>query len=281
MIYFVKSGARVLGTAVVTTLLFSVGLEAQHYLPEGTVTHSGHNVIVFADDPRPLDQAVSAIAEAYGWVIDYEDPVYSSSESRDATAPEWRREHPKERGLLIPSGASFRADLGRADSVKLHETDVLERVVMQYNRTRNPGIFRVIRVMGGRTAITGHSRQATQTDNTILDTEIQIRSQKETASLALQNLVSVCSSAGGIPINLGLLPINILDQVTLDEFAGKVACRVELSRILSKLPAPLTYQMLYDLSSRAYFLSIILAHQTVTGPDGKTILVPLKTATNP
>lgn len=36
-----------------------------------------------SNDPRPLWRAMSALAEECGWIIDYEDPVYSEN---DATA---------------------------------------------------------------------------------------------------------------------------------------------------------------------------------------------------
>src|SRR5260370_24713242 len=85
------------------SLLFILVLLPQPYLsaeakPRATITRSGNEVLVSADAARPLLEALTVIAEEYGWIVDYEDPIYSSAESRDVTDPAWRREHPKGRG---------------------------------------------------------------------------------------------------------------------------------------------------------------------------------------
>lgn len=68
--------------------MFVVGANAQKYLPKAGVSYSGEDVIVSASDPRPLEQAITSVSEKYGWIIDYEDPVYAIQESRDAAIPE-------------------------------------------------------------------------------------------------------------------------------------------------------------------------------------------------
>src|SRR5713226_1423210 len=44
------------------------------FMESAVVEHRGTFATVTASDPRPLLQAVTALREEYGWVIDFEDP---------------------------------------------------------------------------------------------------------------------------------------------------------------------------------------------------------------
>src|SRR5690242_11730044 len=86
------------------------GVDAHFEASEGSVT-------LVSKDARPLWAALFAIGGKYGWAIDYEDPVYSGGEIRDAAIPEWRLKHPHERGLLIPAGTQLTVPLGREEDL--------------------------------------------------------------------------------------------------------------------------------------------------------------------
>jgi hypothetical protein len=61
-------------------------VHAQHTEPgtgywyEGVVTHGQGKATVESNEPRPLQEAMEALAKEYGWTIDYEDPAYSADE---------------------------------------------------------------------------------------------------------------------------------------------------------------------------------------------------------
>lgn len=48
------------------------------FLPAAVLGHCGATATLTANDPRPLLQAVEGISEEYGWIVDFEDPLYRS-----------------------------------------------------------------------------------------------------------------------------------------------------------------------------------------------------------
>lgn len=244
-------------------------MDAQAYYPKARLTTIGRNDHVIANDPRPLSQALLALSERYGWAVDYEDPVYSLSESKDITSPDWRRTHPGEPGILVAAGGSFDADLGRADAIRSHEDDVLRSMVRQYNQTGNPGVFKLIEASGGRTAIAGRSRSAEQSDSYVMEATIPTQQSSQDGLSALTVIVSKCSEASQTHIVLGLIPVNLLNQTIVKGTAEKATCRAEVAKVLSGLPGVYSYQMLYDISGRQYFLSIVPVLQARSASDGR------------
>jgi hypothetical protein len=45
-----------------------------HFLSHANIERRDGQVSVLANSPRPLDQAVAAIRQEYGWIVNYEDP---------------------------------------------------------------------------------------------------------------------------------------------------------------------------------------------------------------
>ena len=48
------------------------------FMNAAVVQHNGTGATLTANDPRPLMQAVEAISQEYGWIVDFEDPLYQS-----------------------------------------------------------------------------------------------------------------------------------------------------------------------------------------------------------
>lgn len=258
-------------------------LKAQPYLPKARVTHSSHETTIVARDPRPLDQAITAVGEEYGWVIDYEDPVYSDREARDAASPGWRRTHPTEQGLLLPSGGEFVATLrsgAMANKDKDKKVDTLKSLLTQYNASSNPGQFQLIHTQHGRVVVSGRPRGKRDPIPGALDTILEPSPEKQTATLALQDVVKKCSAGREVAITLGIIPVNALNQTVVTGSKGSLSCRSELGRVLNALPYQVEYRLLYDIGSRSYVLSIVPAHHLVTGANGESTLVPLQKTTS-
>jgi hypothetical protein len=236
--------------------------------------HSGEDTIVKADAARPLAAALGVIAEQYGWKVDYEDPVYANGEAKDASVPEWRKQHPESKGVLIPSGGVFFANLGRISSTNPDERSVLEMLVQAYNSSANPGYFTLIETPNHRFCIRGSSRSPSSSKSTqIFDELIQVKSEQQSGLDALQELTSHCAT--NTPIELGLVPSNSLSQTTIKGYTELLSCRERLGRILSAMPSNLIYDLFYDIGSKSYYLSIVPAHRVIIGSDGKEIRVPL------
>ena len=84
-----------------------------HSLYSQTVSITSHDgkVSMKVTEARPLEELVNALSERYGWILDYEDPVYSDSEVKDDTDPAWRASHPTAARTNSPKGISFAATL--------------------------------------------------------------------------------------------------------------------------------------------------------------------------
>ena len=77
--------------AVSATVLITLCAHAQQELAGAKVTRSGGDLVVSVAASRPLYFALLALSEQYGWVVDYEDPIYTRGETRDKTDPNWRK----------------------------------------------------------------------------------------------------------------------------------------------------------------------------------------------
>jgi hypothetical protein len=179
--------------------------------PQALIETRGRDTYVSVVDPRPLYQAVIAVCQRYGWIVDYEDPVYSAQESKDVTAPEWRRSHSNALGVFDPSGGMFVAKIGEIGE-KPNETETLEKLVAQYNQSANPGYFRVIHARTGRTIVSGRSRATPASmSNGVFDSIFQPAKEPEDAGTAIEQLAKECSVSSGVSIKLGIVPANAMN----------------------------------------------------------------------
>lgn len=229
---------------------------AGQYAPSATIERLDSQLIIKSDDPRPLEQALIAITQRFGWSVDYEDPIYSGIESKDISVPQWRKTHPNEVGFLAPSGSSFVASLA-ADNIGSREEAALNSLVAQYNNTSNPGVFRVSDTSGGRLAVIGFSR--TRQTNDPLEVMVQPDPQSEAASVVLQKLIARCSSASGVRMTVGTFPQNIFAQSIIKGHEKASSCRSQLADILGSTPGRCVYRILYDIGSATYVWNVVPA----------------------
>ena len=236
---------------------------------------AGNDTIVSVEAPRPLWFAEQAMTYRFAWTIDYEDPVYAPAETRDFSAPQWKREHPGQPGLLGPSGGKFTANLGAIDKLHPNEEMLLGKLVRQYNDAQNPGYFRLLHLHDQVWLISGWSRtQGRAIQPSIFDQSISVSNKPVDGNTALRNLATLCGQAGGIPIQIGFGPSPALEAVTLPGATVKMTCRERLMQILTSLRSRQSYSLLYDISSRTYYLSISPVGKIVTGADGMPTFAP-------
>lgn len=187
----------------------------------------------------------------------------------------WRKAHPTEPGLLIPSGGAFVAKLTKDDTKD--EASLLQSLIQQYNLSNNPGYFRLLHPMDEVFIASGRSRtQQSPVFIGVLDASFNPSPQPVIAAIALEELINQCTYNGGITITLGTIPNDAINQSVVAGYNGSISCRAGLRRILAAIPYALTYALLYDIGSRSYVLNIVPAHQAVIGIDGKSTLVPIR-----
>jgi hypothetical protein len=132
------------------------------FMNAANVQHNGTVTTVTANDPRPLMQAVEAVSQEYGWLVDYEDPPYVSHfDLVDDTDPKWRESHPNGKSVTRVSGGLFEVSLPEPSSIATGDAaeQVLRALVTGYNSSGNPGKFVVRKEAGGRYTVIGVSRR--------------------------------------------------------------------------------------------------------------------------
>ena len=62
-------------------MAFGQALSAPHtYALSAVIEHHAGSATVKANSAIPMEQAVAAVNEEYGWVVDYEDPPYAGTD---------------------------------------------------------------------------------------------------------------------------------------------------------------------------------------------------------
>jgi len=90
-------------------------------------------------------QAVEAIHEQYGWIVDYEDPPYQSQfDLVDDTDPAWKKNHPDDHAVRV-AGGFFQSHFPEPSTISSGDAklQILQKLVDDYNASANPGKFAV------------------------------------------------------------------------------------------------------------------------------------------
>jgi hypothetical protein len=191
---------------------------------KGTIRREGKRSTLEASGTSPLETAISTLYREYQWIVDYEEPVFTSSVDL------CRFEHGP--GLL-PAGTSFRStyptpNFGRP-STKTEER-VLNKIVSDYNRSGNPGKFAVEKEGYGRYAVVGRSVEdddgTTEESTLILDTTISLPVRLRKVREALRE-ISDAVHKSGVNLTIGNAPNNP-DEVLVG--GNNIPARVLLSR---------------------------------------------------
>ncbi len=255
------------------------------YAPFAVVQHRGLTATLDANDPRPLLQAILAIREEYGLILDFEDPPYQSTyDLVDRAVPAWRAAHPDSKRGMGPAGSAFHSEFPEGPNVATsleEEEQALQKIVSDYNASGNPGKFAVRRETAGRFAIIGVSSKddigRERPISPVLDTPISIPSAQQSAYETINLILKVLSVQSGVKVVLGVAPMSLLadGQVTIGG-AGAPA-RDLLVQTLEAASArrKLTWDLLYDAGDDTYFLSIEVVSRAMLDPSGRRMLIPI------
>ncbi|MDQ6786734.1 MAG: hypothetical protein M3033_07980 [Acidobacteriota bacterium] len=251
---------------------------------ESVIEHKkSGSAIIKVNDPRPLYQAISALNEEYGWVVDYEDPPYAfESELIDVTDPKWRTSHPNATGLKIPAGGAFQFEYeeSAALATSAGKEEILRKIVSEYNRSGNPGRFVVRSEEGGRFSVVGTTVRDENADDKevspILDTLISIptaqRSAEETIKLIRTNL----SAKSGINVSDVGLVDNLLIQSKVIVGGENVPARILLLQTLNATNRTMIWSLLFDANLNTFYaLNTKIAARYVRGKDGTRRIIPI------
>jgi len=225
------------------------------YWYQGIVTHEGNTAKVISNEPRPLHQAVESLSEQYGWVIDYEDPIYQDAETIERAEPRWVASHPGIKQRLV-AGRKFESEfpeISKMGSSLTEEKSILQKVVEDFNKSGNPGQFTLVDEGGGRFAVVGQTKGAA---HPILDTAINVDIAQLNGSFALGAVCEALTSSSGNKVTLATYPLNLFVQTTFTTHASNQPARDILHRLLDTTQRKIAWALLYDIDDTAYYLNL-------------------------
>ena len=266
--------------AVPTLLSAQTGAKKPSFMPAGIVEHHGTLGTLTASDPRPLFQAVEAIGQEYGWVIDFEDPPYRSHfDMVDSTDPDWRASHPNDKGVTRVTGGEFQSQFAEPSTILSGDAQwqVLQKVVADYNGSGNPGKFTVRKEVEGRYAVIGVTRKdeagKDETVPVLLDTAITLPVQQRSADETLQMILQILSATSGVRVLMSSTWLSSypLDGIVTSVGGTNVPARALLLQVLDAASSRRLFRwdLLFDGNEDAYYLRLSTATKMRTDNQGR------------
>jgi len=249
---------------------------------EGVVIRNGDTATVKANDPRPLAQAIQAVSEEYGWVVDYEDPLYSDSELVDATNPKWRASHPDAPMVKGIRGGAFESAFNEPSALAstAGEEAALQKIVSDYNHSGNPGKF-IVHDEGEEAfnpEIPGFKKSVAHRYSIvgvsgILDTTVSIPIEKRSAQATIELIAKELSTKTNVKVFGGASANNLLIQSQVTVGGEHLTVRNLLIQTLNATQRPQIWRCLFDPGANIYVFNIHTAARVERDADGKKRLI--------
>jgi len=238
-----------------------------------TIEQADGTVSVRADSSRPLQQAIEAIRQEYGWVVDYEDPPYESYDLVDNTDPGWRRAQPDAKGVTRVAGGRFTTTFSLGTDMSSGSPDeeqVLEKVVADYNASGNPGRFMVKREGADRFAIVGigirDSKGNYKAVPPVLDTRISLPPQEHDVVQAMKLISQALSEKSKHRVEPGNAPTNLAAQTRMTVGGDNLTARELFAQVAAATRLRTIWLLLWDADAGCYFINMDIAMEADHGP---------------
>lgn len=252
------------------------------FMKEGVITRNGNTATVKTNDARPLAQAIQAVSEEYGWVVDYEDPIYSDSETIDATNPEWRATHPNAPIVRGIAGSAFQCEFDERSALAstTGEEAALEKIIAEYNTSGNPGKF-MVRDEGEETfnpEIPGFKKSVAHRYSIvgvsgILDTPVSIAVERRSAQATIDLIARELSTKTNMKVFNGGFANNLLIHSEVNVGGENLSARNLLIKTLNATQRPQIWRFLFDPGSNTYVFNIQTTARVERDAEGKKRLI--------
>jgi hypothetical protein len=220
------------------------------YLRQAAITETAGAVRITANSPRPLLQVLDALRQKYGWVVDYEDPRYTSAQDIVESTQETRR-------ALLPAGGNFTVLLP-VDATP--EDQTLRLIVDAYNQSSNPSRFAIRRSVDKRFYVVGTSARdeanALSSPLPLLDTLVKIPLRRRTIADTIDLLCRALALQSHTSVSVGVSPRSVLAYTTVKTGGGMVSARELLIQSLKAAPRDVYWCLLFDPTSKGYVLNL-------------------------
>lgn len=252
-----------------------------HYSPSPESSPRG-NATITANDPNPLWQAIFAVREEYGWAVNFEDaPINSAAELVDNTDPNWRATHPTAKGYFIARGGHFSSTFEEPqDTVqaRLGIEPVLHKIIADYNKSSNPGKYKLVAEAGNRYCVVGEyikdDENMDRKVEPILDTPVAIPSARRSSLDTIRLVLEELHKSRSIRVNLMSFPANTMHAEA--EIGGNSApARTLLLQALASTGRVLMWDLKFEPNNGQYYLNIYVAVKAIADQNGTRRLFPV------
>jgi len=219
----------------------------------------GQVVHLNAGGPRPLLQAIEALQQKYGWVVDYEDPQYPAAMAGAANRPSPPNRRHANMGGLSENAFSVQFNVGPTPDSRPDEATVLTTVIDAYNQSGGAAEFKLLREHDAGFAVVGigvrdlNNEIASQ--QPVLDMLISLASESRSAGETIALICRKVSQGSKVPISVNPTE-NLHENARVAVGGSSVEARSLLSRALLSMGEKLYWRLIYDADGKNYVLSI-------------------------
>jgi len=220
----------------------------------------GQVVHLNAGGPRPLLQAIDALQQKYGWVVDYEDPQYSAAVAGAANRPSPPNRRRANMVGNSENAFSVQFNVGPTPDSRPDEATVLTTVIDAYNQSGGVAEFKLLSEHGAGFAVVGIgvrdvNNNEIASQQPVLDSPISLASERRSAGETIALICRKVSQASRVPISVN--PAENLDGNAGVVVGGSsVPARTLLSHALLSRGEKLYWRLIYDAGGKNYVLSI-------------------------
>ena len=205
-------------------------------------------------------QAVDALQEKYGWIVDYEDPQYPPAISgATIPAPGPVRRHPNAR-TNGTTGFSVQFNGGPTPDSRPDEQTVLALVVDANNQSNDGGQFELRKEKDGSFVVVGVGVRSPQGETSsqqpILDSLISLKAERRSARQTIALICQKVSQPSKIQVTADGVADSLPEPKTVAVGGAGVPARTLLSRTLASMGGKLYWRLIYDSNEKSYQLSI-------------------------
>jgi len=230
------------------------------FLKQALISEAGLRVHLSANAPRPLEQALDALQQKYGWQIDYEDPQYISGLDVVELPVHQLSAPSAEVRSRAPGGGAFDVDFTAGPNASPDEETTLTVIMDSYNRSKNPGRFELRKTAEQNFDVIGisaHDQQGRLSrQDVLLDLPITVPLIQRSASDTIALICEKLAEGSHINVNLGVYPTRLLDFPKVKVGGTAAPARTLLASTLASASRKIYWRMLFDPDTKTYFLNL-------------------------
>jgi hypothetical protein len=224
------------------------------YAKEAVITEAAGTIRIMANSPRPLEQVLDALQRKYGWIVNYEDPQYVSAVDVVKGSDD---------NSQVPAGGNFTFEFSGASP---DQEKTLRQLVDTYNKSKNPGQFELRHTADGVFIVVGTAAHSDKGEliqqHAPFDLPLTIANQEQTIDETVTHICAELSKQSRSNVVLAISPRKLLFQNRVVVGGNKVAARELLTRSLLAAHGKIYWRLLFDPTSKSYYLDLHLAHSS-------------------